>query len=141
MAAATFKWDSVEIGDQVLDLVKRPSPMQLFMFSASTWNRHLIHYNTEFAISDGLKNVAVHRALIGGFLGQMLSEWLGDTGTIANLSWSVRGSAAIERPLTLRGTVTDKREEDGERLILCDVWAENHVGETIAPGTAILRLA
>jgi hydroxyacyl-ACP dehydratase HTD2-like protein with hotdog domain len=114
--------------------------MQLFMFSASTWNRHLIHYNTEFAISDGLENVAVHRALIGGFFAQMLADWLGEAGAIVNLSWSVRGSAAINRPLTLRGEVVEKREEGGERLLACEVRAENHLGETIAPGTALVRL-
>jgi len=140
MAGATLTWDSIEIGDRIPSLVKRPTPMQLFMFSASTWNRHLIHYNTEFAISDGLKNVAVHRALIGGFLAQMLSEWVGDAGTIVNVSWSVRGSAAINRPLTLRGEVIEKREEDGRRLLSCEIRAENHENETIAPGTALVRI-
>lgn len=140
MAAAGVSWDSVREGEELPALVKTPTPMQLFMFSASTWNRHLIHYNTEFAISDGLKNVAVHRALIGGFLAQMLTDWIGEAGAIANLSWSVRGSAAIDRPLTLRGRVSEKREQDGERLLACEVWAENHEGEQIAPGTALVRL-
>lgn len=140
MAAASLSWDAVEVGDQIDPLVKRPTPMQLFMFSASTWNRHLIHYNTEFAISDGLQNVAVHRALIGGFLAQMLSEWVGEAGRIANISWSVRGSAAINRPLTLRGEVVEKREEDGRRLLACEIRAENHENQTIAPGTAVLQI-
>jgi acyl dehydratase len=140
MTGATFEWDGVAVGDQIPPLVKHPTPMQLFMFSASTWNRHLIHYNTEFAISDGLKNVAVHRALIGGFLAQMLSDWLGDAGTIGNIGWSVRGSAAIDRPLTLRGEVVEKREEDGQRLLACQIRAENHENETIAPGTALVRI-
>jgi acyl dehydratase len=140
MAAANLSWDTVEVGDQISPLVKCPTPMQLFMFSASTWNRHLIHYNTEFAIADGLQNVAVHRALIGGFLAQMLSEWLGGAGRIANLSWSVRGSAAIERPLTVRGEVVEKREEDGRRLLVCEIRAENHESKTIAPGSALLAL-
>jgi hydroxyacyl-ACP dehydratase HTD2-like protein with hotdog domain len=140
MADASLTWESVEVGDQISALVKRPTPMQLFMFSASTWNRHLIHYNTEFAISDGLKNVAVHRALIGGFLAQMLSEWVGDAGRIVNLSWSVRGSAAINRPLTVRGEVTEKRDEDGRRLLACEIRAENHENETIAPGSALLQI-
>lgn len=140
MAAATLSWDSVAVGDEVPELVKHPTPMQLFMFSATTWNRHLIHYNTEFAVSDGLKNVAVHRALIGGFLAQMLTDWLGDSGQIVNVTWSVRGSAAIEQPLTLRGEVTEKREEGGERLLACDIRGVNHEGDTIAPGTALVRL-
>lgn len=127
-------------GEEIPPLVKTPTPMQLFMFSASTWNRHLIHYNTEFAISDGLTNVAVHRALIGGFLSQMLTDWLGEAGRITCLSWTVRGSAAIERPLALRGKVVEKRVDDGDLLLACEVWAENDAGEPIAPGTAVVQL-
>jgi hydroxyacyl-ACP dehydratase HTD2-like protein with hotdog domain len=135
-----LSWAGLNEGEEIPALVKRPSPMQLFMFSATTWNRHLIHYNAEFAISDGLQNVAVHRALIGGFLAQMLGDWLGPAGTIRTLAWSVRGSAAIEEPLTCRGRLVEKRVDGDERLVSCEVWAENHEGQTIAPGTALLRL-
>jgi hydroxyacyl-ACP dehydratase HTD2-like protein with hotdog domain len=140
MSTPTIAWDAVQEGDELPALVKHPSPMQLFMFSASTWNRHLIHYSTEFAIGDGLKNVAVHRALIGGFLAQMLSEWLGPAGAIKSISWSVRGSAAIDKPLTLRGKVVEKRRDGDELLLGCEIWAENHEGESIAPGTALVAL-
>jgi hydroxyacyl-ACP dehydratase HTD2-like protein with hotdog domain len=133
-------WDEIATGTTLPELVKVPTPMQLFMFSAVTWNRHLIHYNTEFALSDGLRNVAVHRALIGGFLAQMLADWVGERGSVATLEWSVRGSAAIEQPLTLGGTVTGKRELDRRRLVDCEIWAQNHEGQTIAPGTATLAL-
>ena len=134
------EWDTLAEGTEVPPLVKVPTPMQLFMFSAVTWNRHLIHYNSEFAVADGLKNVAVHRALLGGFLAQMLTDWLGDRGDIAQLEWSVRGSAAIEQPVTCRGKVTGKRAEGDARLVDLEVWVENHEGERIVPGTAVVRV-
>ena len=61
-------FESIQEGDEIPALTKKPTYMQLFMFSAATWNRHLIHYNTEFARHDGLKDVATHRALMGNFL-------------------------------------------------------------------------
>lgn len=141
MAATTaLSWDAIAEGTTLPDLVKTPTPMQLFMFSAATWNRHLIHYNTEFAISDGLKSVAVHRALIGAFLAQMLTDWLGDAGELARIEWSVRGSAAIDKPLTCKGTVTGKRRNGDDLLVDLEIRAENHEGESIAPGTAVVRL-
>jgi hydroxyacyl-ACP dehydratase HTD2-like protein with hotdog domain len=133
-------WDEITEGGELPELVKHPSPQQLFMFSAVTWNRHLIHYNTEFAISDGLQNVAVHRALIGGFLAQMLSDWVAEHGSVQSVQWTVRGSAAIDQPLKLAGRVTGKREADGQRLVDCEIWAENHEGQVIAPGTATVRV-
>jgi hypothetical protein len=134
-------WGQINEGDEIPTLEKTPTAMQLFMFSASTWNRHLIHYNSEFAISDGLKNVAVHRALIGAFLCQMLTDWIGEGGSVENISWSVRGSAPIDRPILLRGNVVEKLTQDGVHTCTCKIRAENHKGETIAPGTAVVRLA
>lgn len=139
-AGAAPTWDALHEGEEIPPLVKHPSPMQLFTFSAVTWNRHLIHYSHEFAVGDGLANVAVHRALIGGFLAQMLGDWLGEAGTIRSLSWSVRGSAAIDQPLTLRGKIAEKLVEGDERVVRCEIWAENHEGTTIAPGTALVHL-
>lgn len=133
-------WDAIRVGDELPPLVKTPTPMRLFMFSAVTWNRHLIHYNTEFAVSDGLQNVAVHRALLGGFLAQLLSDWLGDAGRLVTLDWSVRGNAAINEPVTCKGTVKDKRIDEGRRLVDCDVLVENHTGNVIVPGTAVVEL-
>lgn len=142
MAATSVldNWDGVVEGTPIPELMKIPSPMQLFMFSAVTWNRHLIHYSSEFAIRDGLKNVAVHRALLGGFLAQMLTNWLGAAGEVAKIEWNVRGSAAIDKPLTCRGTITGKRVDGGRRFIDLDVWVENHEGELIVPGKAVVRL-
>jgi len=134
-SSAELSWEQLVPGDPMRELVKVPTPMQLFMFSAVTWNRHLIHYNTEFARADGLKHVAVHRALIGGMLAQMISEWIGDDGAIQSLEWSVRGSAEVNRPLKLVGHVTGKRQVDDDLLVDCDVRAEDEQGNVIAPGT------
>jgi hydroxyacyl-ACP dehydratase HTD2-like protein with hotdog domain len=140
MSTVQPTWSEIDEGMSIPELVKVPTPMQLFMFSAVTWNRHLIHYNTEFAVSDGLKNVAVHRALIGGFLAQMLSKWLGDAGRIQAIEWSVRGSASIGKPLTLKGVVKGKRQEEAKQLLDCEIWAEDHEGTTIVPGSAVVEL-
>jgi hydroxyacyl-ACP dehydratase HTD2-like protein with hotdog domain len=135
-----LEWSQVREEQEIAPLVKTPTAMQLFMFSASSWNRHLIHYDSESALADGLANVAVHRALIGGFLAQMLSEWLGEDGRIVNLSWTVRRSVRIDEPLTIRGKVTEKRADGDGLTIAAEVWAEDRDGVRIAPGTALLTL-
>lgn len=133
-------WEQIAQGSSIPDLVKVPTPMQLFMFSAVTWNRHLIHYNTAAARSEGHADIAVQRALIGGLLGQMLTDWLGDAGSVRSIQWSVRGAAALGKPMRLTGKVVGQREAPGERLLDCEVWAENHEGAIIAPGTAVVGI-
>ena len=136
----SLAYDAIQVGDAIPSLEKKPSYMQLFMFSAITWNRHLIHYNTAFAQGDGLKDVAPHRALIGSFLGQLLSKWAGDSGRVTRLEWSVRGSALPGKVLTCKGKVVDKHVEGSRRIVECEVWAETEEGETLAPGTAVVTL-
>lgn len=114
--------------------------MQLFMFSAVTWNRHLIHYNQDFAQHDGLQNVAVHRALLGGFLTQMLTEWLGMSGQLVSLDWSVRGSATLNQPVTCRGVVVQKVADEGRYILRCDVEVLDHQDRQIVPGKAVVEL-
>lgn len=140
MTKAQVTWDEIEEGQAIPPLEKKPSYMQLFMFSAVTWNRHLIHYNSEFAHSDGLKDVAPHRALIGSFLAQMLTAWAGESGKVSRLEWSVRGSALPGKVLTCKGKVVNKRIEGDQRIVECSVWAEDEGGTPLAPGTAIVTL-
>jgi hydroxyacyl-ACP dehydratase HTD2-like protein with hotdog domain len=134
-----IKWEEIKKDMIIPSIVKKPNAMQLFMFSAVTWNRHLIHYNKDFAEHDGLPDVAVHRALLGSFLGQLLTNWLTQDGEVKLLEWSVRGSAFPEDEIVCKGKVKDKEIHDNEKIVLCDVCIEKN-GEVIVPGSATVKL-
>lgn len=140
MTKTSQLWDNINEGDEIPSITKSPTAMQLFMFSAVTWNRHLIHYNKEYAQHDGLEDVAVHRALLGNFLAQLLTDWLGDTGRITKIEWSVRASAKPGDALTCSGKVLEKRIEDGKQLIDTEIRIENDHGTLIAPGKATVTI-
>jgi len=127
-------FENIRENDEVQPLAKKPTHMQLFMFSAVTWNRHLIHYNTEFAKHDGLKDVATHRALMGNFLTQMLSDWVGDFGRVSKVEWSIREGAYPGDVLTCKGKVLRKRSDGDKKSIECEIWIENQEGKILAPG-------
>lgn len=133
-------WNEISEGDDIPSLTKIPTYMQLFMFSAITWNRHLIHYNKDYAYHDGLQDVAVHRALLGNFLAQMLTDWLGEAGKISKIEWSVRASAKPGDTLTCFGKVVEKREDNGKKYLNAEIRIENEQGTLIAPGTATVTL-
>jgi len=134
-------FERIHEGDEIPALTKKPTYMQLFMFSAITWNRHLIHYNTEFARGDGLRDVATHRALLGNFLAQMLSDWVGEDGKVSKVEWSVRGGAAPGDVIMCRGKVVQKVEDEKGRRIGCDIWIENEDGTLIASGKGEVALS
>lgn len=127
-------WDKIVEGYEIPAITKKPTYMQLFMFSAITWNRHLIHYNAEYARHDGLPNVAIHRALIGNYLAQVLSDWIGEEGKVAKVKWNVRATAVPGDTLVSKGRVLKKRTEGKMKIAECEIWVEKKGGEIIAPG-------
>lgn len=133
-------WEQISEGQPLPELVKVPTVMQVFMFSAVTWNRHLIHYDGAFARSQGLEDVAIQRALIGNFLAQLIQAWLSGGGRMRQLEWSVRGSARVGEPMRLGGVVRSRSEDDMGRLVTVDVWARAHHGGIVAPGRAVVEL-
>lgn len=90
------------------ELRVQPTPMQIFMFSAVTWNRHLIHYNAEAARAEGHPDVVAQRSLIGNYFARHAGAWLGLAGRIARLSWRVTGSAVPNQGLCCHGVVRER---------------------------------
>lgn len=133
-------FEDVAIGSALPELVKRPTTVQLFEFSAITWNPHRIHYDKEYALSEGHPDVLVHGPLQGAILGQFLTDWLGENGKLRRLSYSNRAVATPSDTLTCKGVVTDKYERDGENLIECEIWVEKQDGTRAAPGRAVAAL-
>jgi len=140
MAATILTWGEITEKHKIPPLTKKPTYMQLFMFSAITWNRHLIHYNAEYARHDGLPDVATHRALLGNFLAQMLTDWIGQSGRIRKIEWNVRATVVPGDIIVCHGNVLAKRIDGARKIVECEVWIENADGKNIAPGKCELLL-
>lgn len=140
MAAPFF--EDVQVGDEIPAITKTPGNIQLFMFSAITWNLHRIHYDADFARAhDHLPDVLAQRPLLGSFLSLALTDWMGDNGRIQRLEWSNRGPAVPGDRLTCRGRVTGTHRESDKAVVECDVWVEKEGGDVIVPGKAVVELA
>lgn len=129
-------WDDFASGQVLPELAVAPTRMQLFMFSAATWNRHHVHYSKDAAIAEGLPDVVVHRALLGNFLARMLDGWLAGRGEIRELNWKVQLSALPEQTLRVRGTVRERYQEGGRRFMRCDLQIVNERDEVVTAGNA-----
>jgi hydroxyacyl-ACP dehydratase HTD2-like protein with hotdog domain len=128
--------NGLSVGADIPALIKQPSPVALFRFSATTWNAHRIHYDREYAASEGYPSILVQGHLHGAYLTQMLLDWLGNAGTIRTFEWSNRRPAFPGDTLTCHGRVQRVYEEDGAILADCEIWEENQRGELCAPGKA-----
>jgi acyl dehydratase len=74
------------------------------------------------------------------WLGQFMTDWIGDDGTLKKLSCEVRHPSIMGDSNTVKGKVKNKRIENGEHLVDCEIWVENQAGLITAPGTATAAL-
>ncbi|MCJ7604707.1 MAG: hypothetical protein MUO19_01565, partial [Dehalococcoidales bacterium] len=74
------------------------------------------------------------------WLGEFVTDWMGDAGTLKKLACQVRHPSIIGDVNTVKGRVTDKRIEGGEHFVTCEIAVENQAGLVTAPGTAIVAL-
>ena len=85
-----FFYEDIEVGGEITALVKCPTTMQLVKFAGASGDYNPIHYDKDFAQAKGLPGVIVHGWLTLSFLGQMITDWMGDRGTLVRLGGSFR---------------------------------------------------
>jgi acyl dehydratase len=98
-----------------------------------------MHVDEEFAKNAGYPGVFAHGMLSMGYLG----EFLVDAAGVGNVRTFRARFAKLTWPgdvITCKGTVTAVRDDDGVRLVDCDIWTETQTGERKVVGSATLAL-
>jgi hydroxyacyl-ACP dehydratase HTD2-like protein with hotdog domain len=126
----------VNVGDELDSAIRNASRAQLFLYSAATHNPHRIHYDRDYALTEGHTDIIVHGPLQGAWLSQYVTDWAGPRGRMLTLTWQNRRSALPEHDYLFRGVV---RAVDDD-VVHLEVWAEDGDGSVLMPGTATVRL-
>ena len=74
------------------------------------------------------------------WIGQLMSNWIGDEGFLRRLNVSVRRPNIFGDVSWCRAKVADKRVEEGAHLVDLEVFVENQLNEITAKGTALVEL-
>jgi acyl dehydratase len=127
---------SVKVGDEIPELVKHPTTRQLVQYAGASGDFYEIHYDQEFARGVALPGVILHGLLKAGYLGQLVTDWLGDRGTLKTFEVSYRGLDVPGRPYRCRAKVTGV---DGNRVEL-EIWGEDPEGKKTTVGTATVEM-
>lgn len=138
--AAQFYYEDIDSGSEIPALVKYPTTMQLVKYAGASGDYYQIHYDKDFAIANGLAGVIVHGWLTLSFLGQMVTDWLGEGGTLVKLSGSYRGMNKVHEDIICNGKVVKKYVEESKNYARVEIWAENPGGEKTVTGTAVVIL-
>ena len=108
----------------------------LARFAGASDDYNPVHLDDKGAAATGKPSVFAPTTLIMGYVGRMVERWLVGAALkrfelkVVRLVWP--GDV-----LTCRGTIIDKREEDGAYIIDADISADNQRGENVANGLII----
>lgn len=128
----------VSVGDSLPERSHTPDNVQLMMYNAALWNGHRIHFDEPYTTQvEGYPGLVIAGPLLGDWLHQCLTEWLGDDGRLLSIDYSNRIASYIGETLTSGATVIAVDAET--RQIEVDVFVRNEAGEVITPGRAVLQ--
>jgi hydroxyacyl-ACP dehydratase HTD2-like protein with hotdog domain len=124
------------VGDRIPPLVRTPSTVQLFAFSAATGNPHRIHYDAAYARSEGYDDVLVQSHLHACFLAQAVRGAWGPTASLRRLGWQNRAPAIPGDELTVTGRVARVRSGDAGLSVEVELEERNQRDELVVRGWA-----
>ena len=133
-------FEDVAEGQEMPQLVKNPSTRQLVKWAGASGDYYEIHYDKDFAQSTGLDGCIVHGWLTFSFVAQMVTDWMGQDAFLKKIGVSYRGMNVPKQDIICKGNITKKYESDGEKIVECDIWAENTEGKKTTPGKAVVVL-
>ena len=133
-------YEDVQVGDAIPKLVKSPvSHLQLVRYAGASGDFNPLHTDPKIGELIGVGGIIAHGMLIMGFVGQLLSDYVGPT-TLRKFDVRFKGMTRLDDVITCTGTITEKYETDGEARIAGKVQATDQNGEVKVAGTFVAAL-
>jgi len=140
MSAARERLAALRTGDALPERSYTPDNVQLMLYNAVLWNGHRIHFDLPYATEvEGYPGLVIAGPLLGDWLHQCLTEWLGEDGHIASIEYSNRAASYIGETLVSGGRVLTVDTETGRAEV--EVFVRNEADEVITPGRAVVQFA
>ena len=144
-------YEDIEEGTEITTLAKVATMRMLVQWAGASGDFDPLHYDDDFAKAQGVGAPIVHGALKCAWLGQLMTDWIGEQGVLKRLFCQYRGMDYPRKMKTMeephdgetwwcKGKVSKKYEEGGEHLVECEIWVENGEGEKTTPGRALVAL-
>ena len=133
-------FEDVEVGQEVPPVHKLLTNEMLTRYCGATDDYSRQHYDHLYAVSRGWDTVIAHGLLGTAFLGQMLTDWIGEDGWVRKIGDTYRSPGCPGDTFIGKGKITQKYFQGGEHLVDLDIWIENQKGTLCTPGKATVVL-
>lgn len=133
-------YEDVQVGDEIPKLTKSPvTHLQLVRYAGASGDFNPLHTDPKIGEMIGTGGIIAHGMLIMGFVGQLLSDYVGPTA-LRKFGVRFKGMTHLEDVITCTGTITNKYEADGEARIAGKVQAVDQNGDVKVAGTFVAAL-
>ena|SRR5436305_50924 len=133
-------FEDVQVGDELPRLVKAPvTVVQLVRYAGASGDFNPLHTDPQVGEAIGTGGIIAHGMLIMGFVGQLLSDYVGPEA-LRRFNTRFKGMTHIGDVITCTGTITKKYEEEGEGRIVGNVRAVDQDGDIKVNGTFIAAI-
>ncbi len=133
-------YEDVKVGDAIPKLVKSPVlHLQLVKYAGASGDFNPLHTDPKIGELVGVGGIIAHGMLVMGFVGQLLSDYVGPT-TLRKFDVRFKGMTRIDDVITCSGTITEKYESDGESRIAGKVQAVDQNGDVKVAGKFVAAL-
>jgi hydroxyacyl-ACP dehydratase HTD2-like protein with hotdog domain len=119
------------VGDVLPRLRHTVTALQLFRYSAVTWNPHRIHFDESHARQEGHAGLALHSHLRAALALRCVTEGLGPEWRVTNVAYRLRKPVYAPAEVAYTAQVT---ETDGDGMTL-ELIEESPSGEVGFEGT------
>jgi acyl dehydratase len=137
---AQIYFEDVQIGDEIPRLMKTPiTHLQLVKYAGASGDFNPLHTNPKVGEAIGTGGIIAHGMLIMGFIGQMLSNYVGPQA-LKKFGVRFKGMTHLDDEITCTGTITEKYEENGEGRIAGEALAVDQKGDVKVTATFVASL-
>ena len=127
-------------GDELPPRSHTPTQVSLFLYNASVWNPHRIHYDEQYTTQvEHHPGIVIDGPLQGDWLAQCVTNWLGDDGTLVRFQYSNRKATYLHETLISGGRITAIDVE--RKRVTVELFVKNAAGEVTSPGGATVQLS
>jgi acyl dehydratase len=133
-------FEDVEIGQEIPAFSRETDLMNWNRYAAVNDEFLYIHMDDEGGKAAGQGAAFGMGNLRWAYVLNALRTWIGDEAEVRELSLQFRAINHKHDVLRTQGIVTDKKQVDGENLVILDVNVLNQKDEKTAPGRAVVVL-
>lgn len=133
------KLSQVRVGQAIPGRSHTPTNVSLFLYNAAIWNPHRIHYDEKYTTEvERHPGVVIDGPLQGDWLAQVVTNWLGDDGSLLEFEYSNRKACFLGQTLVSGGEIESVDPASGR--VGLRLFVKDEAGDVTSPGSAVVRL-